>query len=140
MRPNLRAWGLNPRITKEIKLPHITAKSRNKAELNGIGLIAPLTPRIKSKLKILEPIIFPATNSGSRFNAADADAANSGSDVPIATMVAAIRASDKSKERAMLTAESTTNFPPRGSSIIPSTSIVIAERIEFFGFSAFSSG
>ena len=55
--------------------------------LNGKGRISELTPRIQKILKIFEPTIFPIAISDCFLYAATAEVANSGNDVPTATIV-----------------------------------------------------
>ena len=53
----------------------------------GAGLMRPTMPRTASKLNIFEPITFPMANSCSPFKTPATEAANSGSEVPRATIV-----------------------------------------------------
>ena len=58
----------------------------------GSGDINELIPRIKKTLNILLPTIFPTAMSEFFFNAATTLVANSGSEVPMATIVKPITA------------------------------------------------
>jgi hypothetical protein len=70
-------------------------------------------PRIQKILKIFEPTIFHTAISFCHFRAAMIDVANSGKDVPTATMVKPITISDIPKDRAIVTAPSTNIFPQK---------------------------
>ena len=61
--------------------------------------------------------------------AATADAASSGREVPIATIVRPIIASDRPAILAMLTAESTANLPPKARPIMPAPIITKAIHV-----------
>lgn len=70
-------------------------------------------PSIQKILKIFDPTIFHTAISLCHFRAAMTDVANSGKDVPIATIVKPITISDIPKDRAIVTAQSTNIFPPK---------------------------
>ena len=90
-----------------------------KREATGIGAIRAVTPRIPRTLKMLDPTILPIAISDWRRNAAVSEVASSGRDVPTATMVRPINASDTSKSRATDTAPSTKNRAPNNSAARP---------------------
>jgi len=76
-------------------------------KLRGNGLIVAVIPKIRKTFSILEPITFPIAISEFFLYAATTDVANSGNEVPIATIVKPIIASLKPKICAIFTAPST---------------------------------
>lgn len=81
--------------------------------LYTIGFITELKPRTQNKLKIFDPITAPTAMSVCFLYAATAEAANSGNDVPMATIVRPISSSDKPKLLAKTIAPSTIQRPPK---------------------------
>ena len=78
---------VNKRILENMRTPI----SKLDLNLKGIGLIIALIPKIKKILKMFEPTMFPTAISVFFLYAAVADVANSGSDVPRATIVKPIK-------------------------------------------------
>ncbi len=62
-------------------------KSKFVVEENGVGNIKELSPKIPRTLKKLEPTTFPTAISLFFFIAATTDVANSGNEVPTASIV-----------------------------------------------------
>ena len=77
-----------------------------------IGLIIAVPPKIKPRLKILDPTTFPIDISVWPVMAAFIVTANSGADVPKATTVSPITRSDIFKECAISAAASTSQSAP----------------------------
>jgi len=84
-----------------------------------MGLMAELSPNTHKRLKILEPIALPVTISAFCLFAAEIVVASSGSEVPTATSVTAIRPCEIFIALAITTAPSTTHLPPRKSPTVP---------------------
>ncbi len=78
-----------------------------------IGVIIDENPRIQKILKIFDHTMFHTAISLCHFRAAMMDVANSGNDVPTATIVKPMTISDIPKDRAIVTAPSTNIFPPK---------------------------
>ncbi len=76
-----------------------------------IGVIIDENPRIQKILKIFDHTMFHTAISLCHFRAAMIDVANSGNDVPTATIVRPMTISDIPKDRAIITAPSTNIFP-----------------------------
>ena len=70
-------------------------------------------PSTINTLKIFEPKTLPMAMSEFPLNAATAEVTSSGSEVPMATTVKPISASEMPNSLAMLTDESTISFPPK---------------------------
>ena len=84
---------------------------------------------------MLLPTIFPTAMSALPLYAATAEAASSGNDVPIATIVSPISASLTFQSLAIVIAPSTTSFPPTASPRQPSITRETAIHVFIFGFS-----
>ena len=80
-----------------------------------------VTPSIQKTLKIFDPTIFPMAISDWLRRAAIIEVANSGSEVPTATMVRPISNSESQSARARSEAPDTNIFPPINSPIKPNT-------------------
>ena len=87
-----------------------------------IGDIAALAPKINKILKIFEPTTLPNARSFSPFFEATTEVTNSGSDVPIATIVNPIKVSLHPNYSAISVALFTTRSPPH---TIPARPIII---------------
>lgn len=83
--------------------------SINEAEATTTGVIKAETPSTKKILKILEPTTLPIAISTFFFLTATIDVANSGSEVPIETMVSPITRSESPKDNAIEVALLTIN-------------------------------
>ena len=68
--------------------------SYTEATFTVMGWMAAESPRIKSRLKTLEPTAFPTASPVSPFLAATMEVTSSGREVPTATMVRPISVSD----------------------------------------------
>ena len=104
----------------------------NKASTNSIGSIdigeiVAEAPSTNKMLNILEPITFPNAIEDSPFIAAIIEVTNSGSEVPIDTIVRPISWSLTPKSDAIVEALDTTIFPPNIISMIP----IIEAKIYF---------
>ena len=113
-------WGNFATIIIEIPNRNITGNSKYKiscGESNGaIREVIPNTERI---LNIFDPTIFPTEIALSFLNAAMAEVASSGSDVPKATTLIPITISEMPRYRAKNIAPSTNKFAPNASAIVP---------------------
>ena len=110
------------------------------------GSIIEVTPSTHKILNIFDPIIFPSEISLCFLNAAIADVASSGNEVPKATTLIPITTSDIPKNLAIKTAPSTKRSAPNDNATMPKTtnkiislklleselSISISESIGFF--------
>jgi hypothetical protein len=92
----------------------------------GRVVINQVAPNIHNVLNIFEPTTAPTAISVCFLRAAITLTANSGSEVPIATMVTQINASGKPKFEAIETALSTINFHPPIKPIKPNTIYIVA--------------
>ena len=79
---------------------------------------------------MLEPITFPSASWEFPFLAAITLVANSGKEVPSATANNATKALEMPKIAAILIAESTRRFPPKGSNKQPNKNKSIVKKIE----------
>ena len=99
---------------------NITGNSKYKiswGESSGVTIdVIPNTDRI---LNIFEPTMFPTEIALSFLNAATAEVANSGSDVPKATTLIPIAISDIPRYRAKNIAPSTNKLAPNARAIVP---------------------
>ncbi len=104
-----------PKKRKKINAVVISKKSPSRLNNFGdvvMGRIMAVPPRINPRLKILEPITFPIDISDCCVKAALMVTANSGADVPKATMVSPIIKSETFKVWAISDAESTSQSAP----------------------------
>ena len=101
----------------------INIVSMKATKLIAIGWIIAANPSTSNILNIFEPITFPIAISVSPFLTAITEVTNSGSDVPIATIVRPTKLALIPKEVAILDAESTTKSPPYTIPIIPTRQI-----------------
>ena len=85
-------------------------------------------PKIKPRLNILEPKTLPTAISGLPSNAALTDTANSGAEVPIATIVKPIIKSETPNFWANLLAESISHSAPFQRKTMETTTIVILKK------------
>ena len=85
-------------------------------------------PKIKPRLNILEPKTLPTAISGLPSNAALIDTANSGAEVPIATIVKPITKSETPNFCASLLAESTSHSAPFQSKTMDKNTIAILKK------------
>ena len=85
----------------------------------GVGERTDVRPRTKSKLKIFDPTILPMAKSGSCLLFATIEVTISGNDVPTATTVKPIKASDNSKSLAKYSEDSTTHLEPIANIVMP---------------------
>ena len=112
------SFGVQPSKPKKRKKINAVAKSKKRpSRLNNfddvvMGRIMAVPPRIKPRLKILEPITFPMDISDCFVIAALMVTANSGADVPKATTVSPIIKSDTFRVCAISEAESTSQSAP----------------------------
>ncbi len=97
-----------------------TAMSKMKLFGTGIGLMTAVVPRIKNTLKMLLPTMLPIAISFFLSQDALIEVANSGSEVPTATIVRPIKPSFTPKLLAITTAESTIHLPPKNRAVSPS--------------------
>ena len=98
----------NPMMNSDMVRTVITSISRLRTKPSMVkGLIAPATPTTAVELNRFEPMTLPMAISCSPFLAARIDEANSGSDVPTATMVKPMTKSLTPKSCAISTAPQT---------------------------------
>ena len=94
---------------------------RNTCDCTAIGLISAVTPRISATLVMLEPYALPSASPGLPCNAASADTAISGADVPKPTITMPTSSGGMPKCRAVAAAPSTKRSALHTSSTRPDT-------------------
>ena len=109
----------------------MTAKSGRMFFSTGNGFIIAVTPGIIRALKILLPMIFPMARSLLLWIADIIEAANSGSEVPTATIVSPITVSLTCQSLAIATAFVTISFAPPIMTAIP-TAVTMKLKKKFF--------
>lgn len=117
----------------------MTVKSNSIGCENGNGVITAEIPRIQKMLKMFEPKMFPTAISIFLRYTAATEVANSGNDVPTATIVKPINASLTQSALANTTAPSTIHFPPITNPINPTTMRKVERGYESFGTASASA-
>ena len=130
---------MRAKIQKRSEAPQSARRSTLPMDPNGSGRMTAAVPRMKNALNMHDPMTLPMASPGRPLIAATIDAASSGSDVPMATMVSPMRASLTPRAAAIPEAPATNRSPPAMSPASPAMTSSEALAIGICGFCAAAS-